>query len=265
MSPAAINVAGRLTAMAQLMPERIAVVEPLGYDRRGKRQYRQITFRQLDQQSDRIAAGTSRVGRARGRPAGPAGAAGDRFHCPGLAIFKAGAVAILIDPGMGRRNLVRCLERGPARRVCGHSPRPRPCARFCRRRFARGPVERDRRDGAGSGAARRSTTLRGEPWHRQPNWPSTTADDPAAIIFTTGSTGPAKGVLYRHGNFDAQVDEIRDFYGIQPGEVDLACFPLFGLFNCAMGVDGGHSRHGRLAAGRGSIRPRSSRRSTIGR
>ena len=32
------------------------------------------------------------------------------------------------------------------------------------------------------------------------------------------------------------MDEIRDFYGIQPGEIDVACFPLFALFNCAMGV-----------------------------
>ncbi len=55
-------------------------------------------------------------------------------------------------------------------------------------------------------------------------------------IFTTGSTGPPKGVLFTHGNFDAQVEEIRDFYGIEPGEVDLPAFPMFGLFNCAMGV-----------------------------
>jgi len=43
-------------------------------------------------------------------------------------------------------------------------------------------------------------------------------------------------VLYQHGTFDTQVDEIRDFYGIQLGEVDVPGFPLFGLFNCAMGV-----------------------------
>ena len=72
-----------------------------------------------------------------------------------------------------------------------------------------------------------------QPQSRSPNPPP---DDPAAIIFTTGSTGPPKGVLYSHRNFDAQVEQIRDFYGIQPGEIDLPCFPLFGLFNCAMGV-----------------------------
>src|SRR5262249_38150793 len=49
-------------------------------------------------------------------------------------------------------------------------------------------------------------------------------------------TGPPKGVLYRHGNFNQQADEIRDFYNIQPGEIDLPGFPLFALFNCAMGV-----------------------------
>jgi acyl-CoA synthetase (AMP-forming)/AMP-acid ligase II len=60
--------------------------------------------------------------------------------------------------------------------------------------------------------------------------------DPAAVIFTSGSTGPPKGVLYEHGMFDAQVELIQRQYGIQPGEVDLPGFPLFGLFNAAMGV-----------------------------
>src|SRR5262249_39349985 len=61
-------------------------------------------------------------------------------------------------------------------------------------------------------------------------------DDHAAIIFNTGSTSPPKGVLYRHGNFNQQVEEIRNRYAIQSGEIDIPGFPLFALFNAAMGV-----------------------------
>jgi acyl-CoA synthetase (AMP-forming)/AMP-acid ligase II len=64
----------------------------------------------------------------------------------------------------------------------------------------------------------------------------TSPDDPAAIIFTSGSTGPPKGVLYTQRMFDTQVQEIQSHYGIEPGGVDLGCFPLFALFNAAMGV-----------------------------
>jgi len=61
-------------------------------------------------------------------------------------------------------------------------------------------------------------------------------EDAAAVIFTTGSTGPPKGVLYTHGTFHAQVDLIRQRYDIHRGSRDLACFPLFGLFDAVMGV-----------------------------
>ena len=60
--------------------------------------------------------------------------------------------------------------------------------------------------------------------------------DKAAILFTSGSTGIPKGVVYKHSNFAAQVRMIRDLYQIEPGEVDLPTFPLFALFSPALGT-----------------------------
>jgi acyl-CoA synthetase (AMP-forming)/AMP-acid ligase II len=64
----------------------------------------------------------------------------------------------------------------------------------------------------------------------------TSQESPAAIIFTTGSTGPPKGVLYHHRQFIHQARQIQQAYQIEAGEIDLPGFPLFALFNCAMGV-----------------------------
>jgi acyl-CoA synthetase (AMP-forming)/AMP-acid ligase II len=219
--------------MAESRPEAVAVVEPLGYGRDGKRQYRHLSFRQLDEDSDRIARGLHALGVRPGTRLALLVRPGIDFISLVFGLFKAGSVAILIDPGMGRRNLVRCLaEAEPEGFVA--IPMVHAVRTLLRRRFpkSRFHVTVGRRWFWGGVTL---DDLRGGPWTPHP--PTATApDDPAAIIFTTGSTGAPKGVLYRHGNFDAQVTEIRDFYGIQPGGVDLPGFPLFGLFNCAMGT-----------------------------
>ena len=43
-------------------------------------------------------------------------------------------------------------------------------------------------------------------------------------------------MIYSHANFTAQVEALKKLYGIQPGEVDLATFPLFALFAPALGM-----------------------------
>src|SRR5262249_35830843 len=80
-------------------------------------------------------------------------------------------------------------------------------------------------------ADQRANALR-SPFHLA----ETKATDPAAVIFTSGSTGVAKGVVYEHGMFSAQVEALRDFYGVEPGGADLPGLPLFALFNSAMGM-----------------------------
>ncbi|MBN2474467.1 MAG: AMP-binding protein [Pirellulales bacterium] len=228
-----VNVAARLTAFAEILPDAVAVAQPHGSDRAGKRRYRQVTFRELDHDSDRIARGLREFGVMPGTRLALLVRPGIDFISLVFGLLKSAAVAILIDPGMGRRNLIRCLADAEPEGFIA-IPRVHLVRTLLQGRFpkARYNVTVGRRwfwDGI------TLDQLRGEPWSGGELVP-TLSEDPAAVIFTTGSTGPPKGVLYRHGNFDAQVQQIRDFYGIEPGEIDLPGFPLFGLFNCAMGA-----------------------------
>ena len=229
-----MNVARRLTDMAARLGDQLAVAAPRHTALRGPDDYQRMTFRELEADSNRIASGLVQMGVTPGTRLALLVRAGVDFVSLVFALFKAGAVSILIDPGMGRKNLIACLEQvtpegfvaiPPAQAVRTVLARRFPRARFNvtvgRRWFWGGKTL------AGLRAIRR---------HARCQAATAAADDPAAIIFTTGSTGPPKGVLYRHGNFDAQVAELQASYGIQPGEIDLAGFPLFGLFNGALGV-----------------------------
>ena len=232
-NPEMLNIAARLPAMTEIMPDAVAVVEPLGYDSHRKRVYRHVSFRELNEDSDRIARGLRKLGVVPGTRLALLVRPGIDFVSLVFGLYKAGAVVILIDPGMGRKNLIRCLSDAQPQGFVA-IPMVHAVRTVLRRRFpkARFNVTVGRRWFWGG------VTL--EQLRRGPAPDShmalTRRDDPAAVIFTTGSTGPPKGVLYTHGNFNAQVDEIRDFYDIRPGEIDLAGFPLFGLFNCAMGT-----------------------------
>ncbi|MGL6013666.1 MAG: fatty acid CoA ligase family protein, partial [Shewanella oncorhynchi] len=62
------------------------------------------------------------------------------------------------------------------------------------------------------------------------------SDEIAASLFTSGSTGTPKGVVYSHGMFEAQIQALKNDYGICHGERDLATFPLFSLFGPALGM-----------------------------
>ena len=227
------NVAGLLRAAAVRSPDQMAIAEPQGRNAHGKRIYRQLSLRELDEDSTLLADGLYALGAEPGMRLALMVRPGIDFISLVFALFKAGAVALLIDPGMGRRSMIQCLaESRPegfvaislvqALRVMMRRrfPEARLNVTVGRRWFWGGPTLAQLRQ-------RSLSAHRMAPVGR---------DDPAAIIFTTGSTGPPKGVLYRHGNFTHQARQIQDRYGIAPGETDLPGFPLFALFNCAMGV-----------------------------
>jgi acyl-CoA synthetase (AMP-forming)/AMP-acid ligase II len=154
------------------------------------------------------------------------------FFALTFAIFKIGAVPVLIDPGMGWKNFMRCVEQAAPEAFLGI-----PAAhvlRLVRRRFFRSvriPVTLGRRWFWG-GTSVYEMPERDEPFPVQAVKP----EDMAAVLFTTGSTGPAKGVVYSHRIFTTQTEILREQYGIGPGDIDLPCFPLFALFSTALGA-----------------------------
>jgi acyl-CoA synthetase (AMP-forming)/AMP-acid ligase II len=148
-----------------------------------------------------------------------------------FALFQLGAVVILIDPGMGYKNLLRCIGAvKPA--VLIAIPPVQLVARLFRKPFQ---SVRSRICIGPSLGGLLGVTLAAD---ADADFTAVTAteDEPAAVIFTTGSTGPPKGVQYTHGIFCSQLQFIRDYYGIGPGDIDQPGFPLFGLFAAALGA-----------------------------
>ncbi|MBS0263852.1 MAG: AMP-binding protein [Planctomycetes bacterium] len=224
-----VNIASTLRETAKLRPAQAAVIEPGG---------RQVTFQELDELSDQLARGLKRIGIVPGHKLVLMVRPSIEFIALTFALFKAGAIVVLIDPGMGPGSVFRCLDLvepdGFVALPLVQSLRILSGRRFAkavknvtvgRNWFWRGPTYNDLLPRSGMPQVDLSDPL-----------VRTAPNDPAAIIFTSGSTGPAKGVVYEHGMFAAQVVALRDFYGIEPGGIDLPGLPLFALFNSAMGV-----------------------------
>lgn len=230
-----VNIAAHLPAMAERQPYRLAVVFPEGRDAQGRVSYTHHTFRQLDEDSDRIAHGLVHHGIGRGIRTVLMVKPSLDFFALTFALFKVGAVPVLIDPGMGIKNLGPCLTEAEPHAFIGipkaHAARVvfgwgkasiRTLITLGKRLFWGGVTLDDvRKQAANLGRFALAPTTR---------------DETAAILFTSGSTGVPKGAVYTHGNFAAQVDILRRLYGIEPGDIDLQTFPLFGLFAPALGM-----------------------------
>jgi olefin beta-lactone synthetase len=228
-----MNIAQRLKQTAERFPRQRAVVFPVARDAGGHVAYSQLTFAQLDRESDLLAGGLRTDGVVPGTRLVLMVRFSIEFVSLVFAAFKAGAVIVLVDPGMRLPMMLDCLDLAEPEGFLAvppvHALRVLNGRRFGRSRHN---LTVGRRWFWG-GMTYRSLVNRA--W--QPVETAAVREtDPAAVIFTSGSTGPAKGVIYEHGMFNAQVEQIRDRFAIEPGGVDLSGFPLFALFNAAMGT-----------------------------
>jgi len=220
------NIAATLPRLAAEAPERIALRWP-------DAAHPVLTYRALDTRSDAIAAGLSRHGIARGARCVVMVRPSPEFFLLMFALFKLGAVPVLVDPGIDKRALKQCLtEAEPdafigialahlARIVLGWARAARHLVTVGRR-WGWGGTTLAQIERAGAGAG--------------PQLAETGPDEIAAILFTSGSTGVPKGVVYRHRHFPAQIEMLREMFGMEAGGVDMPTFPPFALFDPALGL-----------------------------
>ncbi|AVV82942.1 olefin beta-lactone synthetase [Shewanella putrefaciens] len=217
--------------------------------------YSELDFLSLDRQSDVIAFALNAHGITRGMKAVLMVTPSLDFFALTFALFKAGIIPILVDPGMGIKNLKQCFAEAAPDAFIGI-----PKAHIARRLFGWGKgtikillnVDGGKTGFAAklncmaTGAMSLSTLLQNT--SAQSSGAQSSAqkspypmvllkpNEMAAILFTSGSTGTPKGVVYSHAMFEAQIQALKNDYGICHGERDLATFPLFSLFGPALGM-----------------------------
>ncbi len=223
------NIAAALPRLARERPNQVAMQCP---GRRGRYDV-SLTYAELHARSDAVAVGLTKRGITRGTRTVVMVRPTPEFFLLMFALFKLGAVPVLVDPGIAKRALKQCLEEVQpeafigvplamlAKAVLGWAGSVR--LRVTTGRFkllADATFAQLEAEGAGAEPARVVTG----------------ADEVAAILFTSGSTGVPKGVVYRHRHFVAQVEMLARMLGIEAGGIDFPTFPPFALFDPALGL-----------------------------
>ncbi|HVH34507.1 MAG TPA: fatty acid CoA ligase family protein [Tahibacter sp.] len=228
------NIATALSDMARQRPDAVALRVP----RRASRSsalpdYLDMSYAELDAASDHDAAALAAAGIVRGMKTALMVRPGRELFSLMFALFKLGAVPVLIDPGIDRRALRQCLAEAAPVAFVGI-----PLAQVARLvlGWARASVRIVVTVGGPFGwGGQRLARLREAVPAQGFTAAATQADELAAILFTSGSTGVPKGVEYLHRHFLAQVELLRDAFALQPGHVNMPTFPPFALFDPALG------------------------------
>ncbi|MCL1594030.1 MAG: alpha/beta fold hydrolase [Actinomycetia bacterium] len=210
--------------------DRVAVVDmgPDGPERA-------VTFAELADGVSSLASGLASIGLQRGDRVALLVPPGIDLALCLYASWRAGAVVVLVDAGLGARGISRALKSANPDYLIG-IPKALSAARTLRWPGTRiATSELSRPVAALTGAKYSLDNLRAiGATSPIPDAPG--PDDFAAVAFTSGATGPAKGVVYRHHQIQAQRDALMDLYDIQGTDRLVAAFGPFALFGPSMGI-----------------------------
>lgn len=225
-----MNIAHRISKMALLHPEKKSVVfskaESCGYS------YPFYTFKEFEERSSQMAHYFLGLGISKGTRTLLFVKPCLDFSVITFALFKIGAIPVLIDPGMGLKNLLSSVKQ----------VKPEALISIGKVHWLR----RLKSNSFSSVKINISLTPVGGKTHflyqTLSEYPKTfdivpmDNNEPSAILFTSGGTGIPKGVEYTHGILNAQTDALQKMFSLTENDIDLPGFPLFALFTLAMGM-----------------------------
>ncbi|WP_218219820.1 alpha/beta fold hydrolase [Nesterenkonia sp. Act20] len=198
---------------------------------------RALSWEQLARQVDALAVGLRATGVRRGDRVSLLVQPGNTLTVILYACLRLGAVAVVADAGLGVRGMTRAVRSARPDWIIGAQPGLTlarslgwPGRRISAQRLT---ARRERLLGTVASVESLLSRHEGESLENEPH---PAAEDPAAVLFTSGSTGPAKGVVYTHERLGALVALLVEQFDIRPGASLIAGFAPFALLGPAIGA-----------------------------
>jgi acyl-CoA synthetase (AMP-forming)/AMP-acid ligase II len=218
---------------AKLTPDKKAVTFPHFSKRTKSYTYTSLTFKELDTLSNKFAIQLNKLGLKKGDKTLLFLKPSLDFSAMTFALFKLGVVPVFIDPGMGMKNLLKCIkESAPVGLIA--EKQIHWIKHFYPWIFKSVKMNVTN----GSFAFGKMICIKNMKNEKVQGLSlnELSAEDTAAILFTSGGTGTPKGVVYTHNIFDQQTELLQQIFGLTSDDIDLPGFPLFSLFTIAMGM-----------------------------